>query len=307
MASILKHVVEGVLAHGGPAALANRRNRPHAAILAYHNIVPRGERAAGELSLHIDQDTFGRQLDLIAAHATIVPLATIMRPRQPGENDRPRVAITFDDAYVGTMTAGVEELQKRGLAGTVFVPPGMLGKDGFWWDLLSRDGQPLPVPLRDHALTVLQGDTNRILSWASSRGLPVATLPEHARPDAEAHILDAGLPPRITLGAHSWSHPNLAVVSSDRLDDELDRTRAWLTQRSDRFVDWLAYPYGLRNDAVIEAASKRYAGALRVTGGLATRCGRTGAAPHDTPRINIPRGLSLDGLKLRIAGLIFNG
>lgn len=303
MASLLKQVVEGALARGGPAALASRRNRPHAAILAYHNIVPRGERAVGDLSLHIDQDTFGQQLDALQERTDIVPLATIMQPWN-GEPRRARVAITFDDAYLGTMTAGLEELARRGLPGTVFVPPGLLGTEGFWWDLLSTEEGPLPEQLRDHALSSLEGDTERILSWASGEGLRVAKLPEHARPDDEAHVLDPGLPPGVTLGAHSWSHPNLAAVAPARLEEELDRTCAWLSDRTDRFIDWLAYPYGLRNSGVIQAASARYTGALRVSGGLATRSGRVVGGVHDTPRINVPRGLSIDGLTLRIAGLL---
>jgi peptidoglycan/xylan/chitin deacetylase (PgdA/CDA1 family) len=304
MASLLKQVAERVLARGGPAALASRRNRPHAAILAYHNIVPKGERVVGDRSLHVDQDMFGRQLDLLQERAQIVPLATLTQSPPRGDTGPPRVAITFDDAYVGTMTAGVEELGRRNLPGTVFVPPGRLGSAGFWWDLLATEGRPLSEGLRNHALGALQGDTDRILSWASSEGLSVGALPEHARPGVEADVLNAGLPQGITLGAHSWSHANLTTVSAERLDDELDRTRAWLTDRSDRFVDWLAYPYGFRNDAVIAAASRRHSGALRVTGGLAVRSGAMVGNLHDTPRINVPRGLSLDGLTLRIAGLV---
>ncbi len=51
--------------------------------LAYHNIVPTGERPTGESSLHLPQRQFATHLDLIASAARVVPLDSLFE-----ESDR---------------------------------------------------------------------------------------------------------------------------------------------------------------------------------------------------------------------------
>ena len=59
-----------------PARLQARR--PHSTvIIAYHNIVPKGERAAGDLSLHVDQDVFSQQLSILMDTHDVVGLETL--------------------------------------------------------------------------------------------------------------------------------------------------------------------------------------------------------------------------------------
>jgi peptidoglycan/xylan/chitin deacetylase (PgdA/CDA1 family) len=285
---------------GVPAVLAGAR-RPSAVVLAYHNIVPTGEPPVGDVSLHVDQRAFARQLDFVSERLEIVPLPRLL---DPGASERSRAAITFDDAYLGTMTAGLEELRTRGLPATVFVPPGLLGSEGFWWDLLAPGGgRPLAPDLRRHALDALEGRQSRILDWASGQGLVRASLPPHACPADPATLLERARQDGISLGAHTWSHPNLAQTSLAVARDELERSRTWLQARSDRYIDWLAYPYGLRTDQVVAEAAGRFEGAVLVDGGLAQTRGQWLAPRHETPRLNVSRGLTLEGLALRLAGI----
>ena len=139
MATGWKRVVERAVRRSGVAGLLERRRRPSVVVLAYHNIVPAGERAVGDVSLHVDQRTFGDQLDWLLESRTIVRLGEALgRPaRDPREA---QVVITFDDAYRGTMTAGMEELSRRDLPSVVFVPTGLLGTEGFWWDRIAPVG-----------------------------------------------------------------------------------------------------------------------------------------------------------------------
>jgi peptidoglycan/xylan/chitin deacetylase (PgdA/CDA1 family) len=66
-------------------------------------------------------------------------------------------------------------------------------------------------------------------------------------------------------------------------------------------VDWLSYPYGRWSPSVVEAARRAgYRGGLRIEGGRVS----AGADPFLTPRVNVPSGLSVDGLELRCAGLM---
>ena len=273
---------------------------PSAMILAYHDIVPTGETAAGDLSLHVDQTAFGDQLDLLAEHYDIVPLESLL-DADPGR--RSRVAITFDDAYVGTMTAGFEELAKRKLSATVFVPPGLLGAEGFWWDLLApAGGGPLDPGVRDHALSALGGAQEHVLSWASAQGLERASLPPYARPVDEATLVATARQPGISLGAHTWGHPNLAALGAAEVAEEMERSKTWLREKTHQYIDWLAYPYGLRTDEVVAEAAGQFSGAVLVDGGLAQIRGTWLAPRHSIPRLNVPRGLTLAGLALRLAG-----
>lgn len=303
MATGWKRSVESLLVVSGVAAALARLQRPAAAVLAYHNIVPSGEPLAGDVSLHVDQRVFGEQLDFVAERCDVVPLDRLADGAPSG--GRTRVAITFDDAYLGTMTAGLEELKRRGLPATVFVPPGALGGEGFWWDRLAPPGGgPLAEPLRRHALEALEGRQERVLAWATSEGLPGSALPPHARPADEATVVQTARQNGISLGAHTWSHPNLAALPPEAVRDELERSKTWLGARAPRYIDWLAYPYGLRTDAVVAEAAEHFEGAVLIEGGLAQSRGRWSAPVHATPRLNVPRGLTLEGLALRLAGLL---
>ena len=304
MAGGWKRLAELALARGGAARVAERRNRPSVLILAYHNIVPRGEHVVGDISLHIDQQAFADQLDFVLERHKIIPLTSALE--HGADSHRPRVVITFDDAYSGTMTAGIEELKKRGLPATIFVPPGLLGSQGFWWDVLAAGGKdpPLLSDLRTHALLRLQGRGDEILDWASRQQLPTQSLPEHARPIAEEALLTERFPDHITFGAHTWSHPNLAVLASEDVADELERSHKWLKNRCANYVNWLAYPYGLHSPEVLVLADTMYKGALLITGGQAIRRGEPTHAQVRTPRVNVPRGLTLDGLALRLSGVL---
>lgn len=275
--------------------------RPATAILAYHNIVPAGERPAGDLSLHTDQAEFGRQLDWICDRYRVVPLAEALMPR--GEDaSSSRVAITFDDAYIGTMTAGLAELRARDLPGSVFVPPGLLGREGFWWDLLSAPGEPLESRFRRFALARLGGREDRILRFAADEGLRVTPVPEHARPVSEQGLASAVHGSRVTLGNHTWLHHNLAGIELQEARREVRRGRSWLRESGLPTVDCLAYPYGIPNQEAVAAEDGD--AAVLVDGGLFERRGRVRGFPALVPRINVPRGLSLDGLALRLAGLV---
>jgi hypothetical protein len=83
---------------------------------------------------------------------------------------------------------------------------------------------------------------------------------------------------------------------------ELVDSWTWLVDRFTAVVRWLAYPYGLLTENVARAAAVAgFDGALRVDGGWLRR-GDPVSARFETPRRNIPAGLSLEGFELRISG-----
>ncbi|MGH7551561.1 MAG: polysaccharide deacetylase family protein [Longimicrobiales bacterium] len=302
MRGILKRVMESVVPRLGIGRLARLLRQPGPVILAYHNIVPDGASIGGVRSLHLPQQEFARQLDLLVGTREVVPLSAILdAPRSPA---RPRAAITFDDAYSGAVTAGVAEVVHRGLPATIFAAPEFIGGRSFWWDELA-DPQvgDIDEEVRRHALSALLGRDPLIREWAESRGLHRHSVPCHSRATTEEDLRHAVSQAGISLGSHSWSHANLSRLAPGDLDRELRDPLEWLRQRFRSVIPWLAYPYGLASSGVERAAAAAgYEVAVLITGAQLPRSRRR-LNLHALPRLNIPASLSLRGYALRTAGL----
>jgi peptidoglycan/xylan/chitin deacetylase (PgdA/CDA1 family) len=281
------------------ALIHARRDR--AAVLAYHNVVPAGKRAIGDRSLHLPQQDFAAQLDLLCETHTVVELDSLMEP--PSGNERPRAIITFDDAYLGAVTVGLEELQQRDLPVTVFLSPGCLDWEGFWWDRLADpDTGILSHETRNHALSDLGGRQGEIMTWARRRGLHVHSVPDYCAAASLEHLQTIAELSRVSIGSHTWSHPNLSSLSPSQLRLELTQSGEWIRNQFLHTSEWLAYPYGFQSPAVTDAVATTYKGALLICGGL-SRPPIVGANRYLVPRINVPSGISRDGFRLALAGL----
>ena len=119
----------------------------------------------------------------------------------------------------------------------------------------------------------------------------------------ECEIRTAVADTNITLGSHSWNHPNMTAVDRECLERELAAPQEWLQRRfPDHSIPWFSYPFGLENPEVREAARMAgYDAAVRVAGGWFTPPGED---PMALPRLNIPAGISRKGFLLRLSGLV---
>jgi peptidoglycan/xylan/chitin deacetylase (PgdA/CDA1 family) len=296
---VLKSLVERGLLAAGVAGAWRATRRGRTLVLAYHDVVPAGERPCGDRSLHLPQESFAAQLDALVATHDVVALSTEALEPHRG---RPRAIITFDDAYRGALTVGLDELERRGLPATIFVSPGLFGTVT-WWDRLAEgpDGA-VPAATRDAALSTHRGVAPAV---EAAFGPGARALPRWAQIGTETEVLAAGARPGIALGAHTWSHANLAVLDPTALAEELERPLSWLRRSGVRTVPWLAYSYGRTSPTVSAAVAEAgYEGAFRVVGGWLPPGARSMAERFDLPRVNIPAGLSLAGFRLRTAGLL---
>jgi len=294
----LKLAVEAAITHSPLLRLADRRMRGRTLILAYHNVVADSSESVGDRSLHLPLADFKAQLDLLERHCQVVGLEQALTPG----GVRPRVAITFDDAYRGALRLAVPELARRGLPATVFVCPGRLGGWTFWWDRLATEREGLPPLIRRHVLETLQGRDEAAQEWARSQRLQLAALPEDYRTAAEEELQSAARYPGLRLGSHSWSHAALPSLDQEALVQEVARPLEWLRSHVANPLLWLSYPYGLSSPAVARAAQQAgYQAACLVSGGWLPT---TIPDRFALPRLNLPRGLSANGFRLRTAGLL---
>ena len=200
-----------------------------ALVLAYHNVVPDDCAPFGDRSLHLPRRSFVRQLERLLSTHAVVPLEQVLDPSPPGR--RPRAAITFDDGYRGAVRIGVEELAKRGVPATLFIVPGFVGKGPFWWDDVATGDGGVDATVRQRALAELRGKDLEVRRWAETQRLPRGSVPECALVASEDELRDATRHAGITLGSHTWTHPNLARLPGLELREELDRPLTWLRER----------------------------------------------------------------------------
>ena len=266
-------------------------------ILAYHNVVPDEQIGRGDAALHLGVTRFRQHLEVLERRCEIVSLMEIYSTRQT-RGLRPRVAITFDDAYRGAVVLGGPELRRRGLPATIFVAPWFVEAGaGFWWDALG----PIPPEQRRFLIGELRGREGEVRAWAVRKGVTLHDCGPWFVAASESELA-AVVGERISVGSHSWSHPNLCQATEDELADELVTPLRWMRERYTDVVPWLAYPYGEHSAATVEAA--RLAGYDRVLGISGGWLGRGARDSDALPRFNVPAGLSAAGLAVRLNGLL---
>jgi peptidoglycan/xylan/chitin deacetylase (PgdA/CDA1 family) len=299
MRKALRGAVEFALIASGLPALGRQRRRGDTLVLAYHNVVPDGTEPFGDRSLHLPLDRFRAQLAALRETHDVVSLEQLEARSSSG---RPRAAITFDDAYAGALQLGLPIVLEFGFPATIFVAPALLGRDAMWWDLLAEPVHGLDLEVRNHALETLRGEHDAIMSWARACGLPRSAPPPEARLGSLDELRAAVRQPGVSIGLHTWSHPNLARLDVAEATAEIVRTREWLSANVGEPRPWLAYPYGsYENATLIAAGSVGVTRGFRVDGGWMRA---EASSPLATPRLNVPAGISDRGFVLRLSGII---
>ncbi len=289
----LSQIAFGVARTAGLTALL-RRWRPGAVVLCYHNVVD-GPVAVSDPGLHLQRAAFEAHMVWLAGRFEVVSLDELARRAEAGASLRGLAAVTFDDAYQGTLRHGLPVLARLGLPCTVFVPSAYPdGASGFWWD--DAGAAALDDARRTRWLEELQGDATRIRSESGG-----ATAPPSADcVPATWAALTASRSPLVRLGAHSVTHRNLCALDAESLDRELRASAASITERTGERPHWFAYPYGRWNATVADAARRAgYRGALTLDGNDV----ESGADWLACPRINIPASISDPAFDAWVSGV----
>lgn len=235
-------------------------------MLCYHNIVPAGADP-GEPGLHLDAGTFERQIAWLAQRYEWISLAELAWRIRNGASLRRRLAVTFDDAYVGVFEHAVPVLRRYGVPATVFVvTQGAATGAPFRWDRAAAAGRPLPAS--HHPAT-----WDQIARVAGARGLSV--------------------------GVHTCTHPSLPSLPDRLLWVELREARRQVAERIGVMPTFAAYPFGHWNRRVRNAArAAGFDGAVTLDYATAG----PGADLWSLPRINVPAGLAHEAFPAWVAG-----
>ena len=235
---------------------------PRAVVLVYHRVSETQDDPYGQA---VRPETFARHLELLAREHPIVPLRDLVDRRY----EDGAVAITFDDGYADNLSEAIPIAAKVPVTVFVTVEP-VIDGGKFWWDEIAGIEPGLRGKL--HArLKGLPGRERRgrlaTLAWKdeSDRGRPM-TLDE---------LRDLASRPGVEIGAHTLSHPSLALLPAVEQKRELEVAKARLEELLGKPVTLLAYPFGKPGDVSEE------------TEGLARRAGYR-AAFTTVPRRLVP-------------------
>jgi peptidoglycan/xylan/chitin deacetylase (PgdA/CDA1 family) len=152
------------------------------------------------------------------------------------------IAITFDDGFCNLLDHAVPVLERLRLPATIFVVSEYCGRNNNW-------------PSQLHGVPDLP-----LLSWDNL----------------------SALPPLISLGAHTMTHPDLRRLSAEECERELCECQGQIEQHLGRPVRCLAYPYGASSPQVRSLADRHFELAV----GTSLRFLSTRSSRLDLPRID---------------------
>lgn len=173
-------------------------------MLCYHSIHPSAPYASATPGL------FAEHLAWLGQNCTVVPLRRLLSPPLAPEDDRPVVAITFDDGIWDNHTHALPLLQAAGLSATFFLTTGLI--------------EARPSVLRTFSLLygAPQADV-RGMSWSEVGDMHKAGM---------------------EIGAHTDTHPSLTRIEPGAVEAEMRMSRDILEERLQSPVTSFAYPFG---------------------------------------------------------------
>ena len=194
-------------------------------VLLYHSV---SDEPAGEFGPYtVSRRQLASHLDQVTGLGfSTVTFGQLVARRAAGLPLHPRTAvITFDDGFADFDNAW-PELTQRGLAATLYVTAGTVGRRSEWL-----------APLGAGALPMLS--RSQLLDLAADG---------------------------CEIGAHSMSHPQLDCLARPAAAAEIRESKDLLEQALGRRVDTFAYPHGYHDKAVkhlVTAAGFTSAAAVR--------------------------------------------
>jgi peptidoglycan/xylan/chitin deacetylase (PgdA/CDA1 family) len=286
--------------------------------LLYHRVAPEAGRDVHQLVT--GTENFAAQLTWLTRHAHPLrpteffhSLEYPMRRRPALDAGRPRVLITLDDGYADNFCHALPILRAHGLSALLFATTTPIDSgEPFWWDALANfvfagppphvgrdwpesvsgrgEENPLRLYERVHAALKLWPTRKRqaaLADWFRSTAAGIHTS-ESSRP-LNWQELRAWVAAGMSVGGHTCTHPLLAALDTDELNDEITRCKRELETQLGVPVESFAYPYGSA-----DAFDERCEAAARTAGFCCAFANRVGNARWARSSYAIPRCLVRD-------------
>ena len=233
--------------------------------------------------------------------------------------------ITFDDGYKDNLQYALPILEKHNVPATVYVTTRFAEGDAWmWWFELweiVEGNQSISYVLNDEQILLQcrsaeeKRNTFKHLRDRFSK-MSIATQKEvlhsMAGSDTEKSYYDSCLhwdeikwldqQSLITIGAHTHSHPNLAVESDDSVEYELVHSKSLLEKKIGRSVRHFAYPFGGKDQYGDREAG--FAKSLGYASAVTATCKKwRNDSLYELPRYIVTESSSPSVLNARISGL----
>jgi peptidoglycan/xylan/chitin deacetylase (PgdA/CDA1 family) len=230
-------------------------------VLLYHRVAQPGD---DPWRMAVTPERFERHMELLRSEFRPLPLAELVEAARRRRIPDGAVAVTFDDGYADNLGAALPSLERAQVPATVFVATAFVGASRpFWWDELGALFLGAGRVSGSEGLSFAERLSAYEDASESLRGLPprqaereLERLRERAglggpvptgdtRPLTVEELMRLASSPLIEIGAHTRSHPNLALLPSDVVRSEVEGSRRDL-------ADWLgeppasfSYPFGM--------------------------------------------------------------
>jgi peptidoglycan/xylan/chitin deacetylase (PgdA/CDA1 family) len=238
--------------------------RARVVVLCYHSIHPTSFISCAA------PDLFEEHLRWLSSECECVRFSEIHRLASGPPRDTPVVAVTFDDGYADNHETALPMLERWGIPATFFLTSGLIEMD------------PAVVERFRSLYAGRSDEVFRAMTWSQAR-----------------EILDAGM----EIGAHTYRHPNLALLSEDQIRAELERSKQVLEDRLNADVTTMSYPFGKPRRHLTPQIA-RIAGEVgfRFAGSIVHRGVRRGDDPLQIPRFTIVHD-PIDTLRAKVRGV----
>ena len=266
----------------GPLIIRLRANRPR--VLLYHSCEASESSFTRGLEVNMRPEQFGRQLDFVQRHYNVVAVDQLAAPDVP----KRAVVISFDDGYRSVLTGAAPELRRRGLPAVVYLVTDVVGNRDLVWvnelnwllheagpEIAARVARTLDVPAQTPipelvSQVLIQLPKRQIQAllgelWSAcgrSRTALIQDLALYLDWDEIRAMESEGF----SFGSHTCTHPNMTLLTSEELVAEVDRSVAEVTERLGRCSSF-AYPFGMVDEAVMQAVESRHDFSIMLVGG----------------------------------------
>jgi len=211
-------------------------------------------------------ELFSDHLAWLRETCECIPFRQVLEAKAADRGDCPTVSITFDDGYSDNHEFALPLLVSSGMKATFFLTAGLVDEDPATLERFRR--------LR--AVDVIQS-----LGWEQA-----------------AELLQSGM----EVGAHTYSHRNLANLSDSELRHEVTHSKQLIEDRMACGVTTMAYPFGRPrvhfDERVLDAVQQA---GYEFAGTTTTRGVRTSDRPLSVPRMISMRD-SVETLRDKVLG-----